>query len=129
MRKLLVAVVAACSLGVACTPPPTPEGFEGESEACQIMVAVMKVHGEDGYQLTRWLHIGKRESNCFLWAHARDRDDDSYCWFQINYIGNLRVGRTRLYGPPENLLVDPDACAVAAIDLRNRAGWSPWAIN
>jgi hypothetical protein len=54
--------------------------------------------------------------------------DYSVGLWQINYFGSLAPTRTAAYGPPSQLLGDPEAQAAAAVNLSgNGANWSPWA--
>jgi len=126
LKKAIGAALSAVIISIGCAPPPTPQGYEGIEYTCQVMLAVLMQEGAVYDELDTWLRIGRRESNCLLHAEAHDSDDDSYCWFQINYKGSLRASRTETLGPEHLLVVDAAMCARAALILRLRSGFSPW---
>lgn len=88
--------------------------------------------GFRGAALQRMAAIGMRESGGNPSAHNGNAatGDDSWGWFQINYLGNLKASRTAQFGAPQQLIASPQAQANAAWALSNGGtNFQPWTTN
>lgn len=96
------------------------------------MVQALYAVGFRGDALSRMVAIGMRESGGTPSAHNGNAStgDDSWGWFQINYLGSLSASRTAAFGTPQNLISSPDNQAKAAWSLSNGGtNFQPWTTN
>ena len=114
--------LAGLGVGVAPTSVPKTSDFMDEASA---LYAV----GFRGAALQKMLAISIRESGGVPSAHNGNAStgDDSWGWFQINYIGNMLASRTKEYGSPQQLIASPMNQARAAWKLSaGGTNWAPW---